>query len=52
MISDSNSSSLWSGNFVRVGDERIGPTSYARTFKCAGLMIGFECTVDFSKMLR
>ena len=39
MISDGNSS-LRSGDFVRVGDERTSPTSYARTFKCAGLMIG------------
>ena len=36
MISDGNSS-LWSGDFVRVGDERTSPTSYARTFECAGL---------------
>ena len=27
------------------GDERTGPTSYARTSECARLMIGFECTV-------
>ena len=46
MIGDGNSS-LRSGNFVRVGDERRSPTSYARTFECAGLMIGFECTVDW-----
>ena len=42
MISDGNSL-LRSGNFVRVGDERTGPTSYARTFE---LMFGFECTFD------
>ena len=41
MIGDSKSS-LRSGNFVRVGEERTSPTSYARTFKCTGLMIGFE----------
>ena len=39
MISD-GSSSFGSGNFVRVGDEKTSPTSYARTFECAGLMIG------------
>ena len=44
MISDRNSS-LRSGDFVRVGDERTSPTSYARTFECAGLMIGFQCTL-------
>ena len=42
MISDGNSS-LRSGDFVCVGDERISPTSYARTFECAGLMIGLVC---------
>ena len=42
MVGDGNSS-LWSGKFVRVGDERTSPTSYARTFKCVGLIIGFEC---------
>ena len=45
MISDGNSS-LRSGDFVRVGDERTSPTSYARTFECAGLMIGFQCTFN------
>ena len=46
MISDGNSS-LRSGDFVRVGDERTSPTSYARTFECAaGLMIGFECAFN------
>ena len=34
MISDGNSS-LRSGDFVRFGDERTSPTSYARTFECA-----------------
>ena len=47
MISDGNSS-LRSGDFVRVGDERTSPTSYARTFECAGLMIGFQCTFIIS----
>ena len=32
MISDGNSS-LRSGYFVRVGDDKTGPTSYARTFE-------------------
>ena len=45
MISDSNGP-LRSRNFDRVGDEKTGPTSYARTFECAGLMIGLECAVD------
>ena len=45
MISDGNSS-LRSGDFVRVGDERTSPTSYSRTFECAGLMIGFQCTFN------
>ena len=45
MISDGNSS-LRSGDFVRVGDERTSPSSYARTFECAGLMIGFQCTFN------
>ena len=45
MISDSNSS-LSSGDFVRVGDERTGPISYARTFECAGLMVRFQCTFN------
>ena len=45
MIGDGDSS-LRSGNFVRVGDERTSPTSYARIFECAGLMIGFESTFD------
>ena len=45
MISDGNSS-LRSGDFVRVGDERTSPTSYARAFECVGLMIGFQC-VDY-----
>ena len=45
MIGDSNSS-LCSRNFVRVGDETKSPTSYARTFERAGLMIGFDCTID------
>ena len=36
MIADNNSS-LRSGNFVRVGDKRTSPTSYMRTFECAGL---------------
>ena len=38
MIRDGNSS-LRSGDFFRVGDERTSLTSYARTFECAGLMI-------------
>ena len=45
MINDGNSS-LRSGDFVRVGDERTNPTSYARTFECAGLMIRFQCTFN------
>ena len=45
MISDGNSS-LRSRDFVRVGDERTSPTSYARTFECAGLMIRFKCTFN------
>ena len=45
MICDSNSS-LGSRNFVRVRDERTGPTLYACAFQCTGLVIGFECTVD------
>ena len=45
MIGDGNSS-LRSGDFVRVGDERTGPTSYARTFEFAGLMIRFQCTLN------
>ena len=45
MMSDGNCS-LRSGDFVRVGDERTSPTSYARTFECAGLMIRFQCTFD------
>ena len=45
MISDGNSS-LRSGDFVRVGDERTSPTSYARTLECAGLMIRFQCTFN------
>ena len=45
MVGDDNSS-LRSGDFVRVGDERTSPTSYARTFECAGLMISFECPFD------
>ena len=44
MISDRNSS-LRSGDFVRVGDERTSPTSYARTFECAGLMIYFSVSL-------
>ena len=36
MISDGNSS-------LRSGDERTSPTSYARTFECARLIIGFQC---------
>ena len=36
--------SLRSGDFVRVGDE--SPTSYGRTFECAGLMIGFQCAFN------
>ena len=52
MISDGNSS-LRSGDFVRVGDERTSPTSYARTFECAGLMIRFQCTLRLrSNLLR
>ena len=43
MTGDGNSS-LRSGNFVRDGDERTSPTSDARTFECAGWVIGFECT--------
>ena len=41
-------SSLRSGNFVRVGDERTSSIYVlcARTFECVGLMIGFECTFD------
>ena len=45
MISDGNSS-LRSGDFVRVGDERTSPTSYARTFECAGLVIRVQCTLN------
>ena len=45
MIGDGNSS-LRCGNFVRVGDERTSPTSYARPFERAGLMIRFQCTFD------
>ena len=46
MISDGNSS-LRSGDFVRVGDERTSPTSYARSiFECAGLMIAFQCAFN------
>ena len=45
MISDANSS-LRSGDFIRVVDERTSPTSYARTFECAGLMIRFQCTFN------
>ena len=44
MISDGNCS-LSSGSFVRVGDERTSPTSYAHTFQCAGLKIGFNLSV-------
>ena len=44
MIGDGNSS-LRSGNFLRVGDERTSPTLYAHTSECAGLVIRFECTV-------
>ena len=43
MIGDSKSL-LRFGDFVCVGDERTSPTSYTRTFECAGLIIGFECT--------
>ena len=32
--------------FVRIGDERTSPTSYARTFEYAGLMIRFHCTFN------
>ena len=45
MISDGNSS-LRSGDFVCVGDERTSPTSYAPTVECAGLMIRFQCTLN------
>ena len=45
MIIDSKSS-LRSRNFFGVGGENTGPTSYARTFECAWLVNGFECTVD------
>ena len=45
MISDGNSS-LRSGDFVRVGAESTSPTSYARTFECAGLIIRFQCTLN------
>ena len=45
MISDGNGS-LRSGDFVRVGDERTSPTTYARTFECAGSMIGFQCAFN------
>ena len=46
MIGDGNSS-LRCGDFVRVGDERTSPTSYARTFECAGLMIRFQCAFNY-----
>ena len=44
MIGDGDSS-LRSLNFIRFGGER--PVSTPRTFECTGLMIGFECTVDW-----
>ena len=40
MISYGNSS-LGSGDFVRVGNERTSPT-----FECAELMIRFQCTFN------
>ena len=45
MISDDNSS-LRSGDSVRVGDKKTSPTTYARSFECAGLMIRFQCTLN------
>ena len=37
--------SLQSRNFIRVGDEWTGPTSYARTFERARLIIGPKCII-------
>ena len=48
MISDGNSL-LRSRYFVRVGDERTSPASYARTFECAGLMVNVNSTRFQSK---
>ena len=51
MIGDGNSS-LRSGDFVRVEDERTSPTSYARIFECAFAVWCFYIVTKGGKIIK